>query len=193
MSYYFSNDETVKKNEVEHQVFIKEKKFLFITDNGVFSKRGLDFGTRTLLENLPKIEGEVLDFGCGYGPIGIYIKKTCNCNVDMIDINKRSLHLSHQNAIKNNVAVNIFESNIYENITKKYDYIITNPPIRVGKEILYRILFEGMHYLKKDGELWFVIHKDQGAKTVFRDLQKEYFAELITKNKGFYIICVKNR
>lgn len=193
MSHYFSNDETVKKNEIEHQVIIKEKSFVFITDNGVFSKRGLDFGTRTLLENLPKIEGDVLDFGCGYGPIGIFLKKTYICNVDMIDINHRCLYLARQNAIKNNVSVNIFESNIYENIAKKYDYIITNPPIRVGKEILYRVLFEGIHYLKKDGELWLVIHKDQGAKTVLRDLQREFLTKLITKNKGFYVICVHKR
>ena len=102
----------------------------------------------------------VLDFGCGYGPIGIYIAKNTNANVDMIDINERALKLSKDNAKINKVDVNIFESDIYTNITKKYDYIITNPPIRVGKKILYKILIGAKDYLKKEGHLIFVINKD---------------------------------
>ncbi len=194
MSYYFSNDENVKTNEIEHQVYIDGLPFTFITDNGVFSKKGLDFGTRTLLENLSEqIKGEVLDFGCGYGPIGIFLKRKYCVTVDMVDINKRSLVLAVKNAAKNDVDVNIFESDIYENIKKEYDFIITNPPIRVGKEILYKILFDAYEYLKSNGELWIVIHKDQGAKTVLRDLNQKYDAKLITKNKGFYVICSKKR
>lgn len=189
MSYYFSNDESVKSNEIEHQVRISEETFTFVTDNGVFSKRGLDFGTRTLLESLPEIKGEVLDFGCGYGPIGIFLKKKYCCNVDMVDINKRSLHLAELNARKNRVEVHAFESNIYEFIDKKYDFIVTNPPIRVGKDILYQILFGAYEHLKENGSLWLVIHKDQGAKTVLRDLGKQFDTKLITKNKGFYVIC----
>ena len=189
MSYYFSNDENVKSNEIEHQVKIGDTSFTFITDNGVFSKKGLDFGTRTLLESLENVSGEVLDFGCGYGPIGIFIKKKYSCNVDMVDINKRSLHLAEKNAIKNGVEVNVFESNIFENVTKKYNFIVTNPPIRVGKEILYQILFGAYDYLEQNGELWLVINKDQGAKTVLRDLSEKYSTRLVTKNKGFYIIC----
>lgn len=194
MSYYFSNDESVKKNEQEHQVSVGGLSFSLTTDNGVFSKRGLDFGTRTLLENLPDdIHGEILDFGCGYGPIGIFLKKRYSCNVDMVDINKRSIALATKNASKNHVEVNIFESNIYEKITKQYDFIVTNPPIRVGKEILYKILIGAYEYLKENGELWLVIHKDQGAKTVLRDLKEKYEVELMKKNKGFYVICAKKR
>lgn len=189
MSYYFSNDETIKTKEIEHYVKIDNISFTLITDNGVFSKRGLDFGTRTLLETLPNLTGNILDFGCGYGPIGIFIQKKYSLNVDMVDINKRSLTLAKKNAIKNKVKVNIFESNIYEKIEKKYDYIITNPPIRVGKEILYKILMGAYEHLKENGQLWLVIHKDQGAKTVLRDLNTKYEAQVIKKNKGFYIIC----
>ena len=76
MSYYFSNDDTVKREIKKHDVIINNTKFSFYTDNGVFSKKGLDFGTRALLESLKDVSGDVLDFGCGYGPIGIFIKKT---------------------------------------------------------------------------------------------------------------------
>lgn len=191
MAHYFTN-EYVESKEIKTNAIINDTKITLITDNGVFAKKGIDFGTKLLLSNLKEIKGDVLDFGCGYGPIGIYIKKEFDCNVDMIDINKRALNLAKKNAKENNVDVTIFESNIYENIRKKYNYIITNPPIRVGKKILYEILFEAKNHLIKKGELWLVIHKDQGAKTLVKDLQNHYEVNVIDKNKGFYIICAIN-
>ena len=195
MGHYFENDETLISNEKERQVFIKNEKFKFITDNGVFSKSGLDFGTRTLLEtiDLDKITGKVLDFGCGYGPIGIYLAKKQELEVHMIDINRRSLELARKNVNLNHVNVTIYESDIYSNVNDKFDFIISNPPIRVGKKILYKILFEAKQYLKPNGELWIVINKDQGAKSLVKDLSKEYETTVENKNKGFYIIKAINR
>ena len=191
MSHYFTND-YVESKEVKTKCIIKNTELTLITDNGVFSKKGLDFGTRTLLETIDNISGQVLDFGCGYGPIGIYLKKTYDVEVDAVDVNERALNLAKKNAELNKTNINIFESNIYENVNKKYDYIVTNPPIRVGKKILYQILFEAKEHLKENGKLWLVIHKDQGAKSLTKDLEKEYKVEIKNKNKGFYIICATN-
>ena len=193
MGHYFTNDSKLRSNENVVDVIIKKGKYSFITDNGVFSKKGLDFGTRTLLEalDLDSMKGTVLDFGCGYGPIGIFIKKNTNCIVDMIDINERSINLAKKNAKLNGVDVNIFLSDMYSNIHKKYDYIVTNPPIRVGKEILYKILFDAKNHLNENGELWLVINKDQGAKSLFQDLQQSYDVKIVEKNKGFFIILAK--
>ena len=191
MSHYFTND-YVESKEVKTKCIIKNTELTLITDNGVFSKKGLDFGTRSLLETIDNVSGQVLDFGCGYGPIGIYLKKTFDVEVDAVDINERAMNLAKKNAELNKTNINIFESNIYENVNKKYDYIVTNPPIRVGKKILYQILFEAKEHLNVNGELWLVIHKDQGAKTLAKDLEKEYKVEIKNKNKGFYIICARN-
>ena len=196
MAHYFENDDTLKSKERQILVKINNINFSFLTDYGVFSKNGLDFGTRTLLETLDtsKINGKVLDFGCGYGPIGIYIAKTTNSEVHMIDINRRVLGLARKNVNLNHVNVNIYESNIYEKVTEQFDYIISNPPIRVGKEILYKILFEAKEHLKENGELWIVVNKDQGAKSLVKDLEKEYSVEIKNKKKGFYIIqCLKTK
>ena len=194
MPHYFTND-YVKSEERIIEVIIKNNKLKFYVDNGVFSKKGLDFGTRTLLKNIDidRIKGEILDFGCGYGPIGIFIKKTTNANIDMIDVNERALNLAKKNAELNNVKVNIFKSDIYENINKKYDFIVTNPPIRVGKKILYQILFKANNYLKENGELWLVVNKNSGAKSLIKDLETTYDVTIVKKNKGFYIICAKKR
>ena len=195
MGYYFDKNTNVESNEVTIKAEICGKLYTFKTDNNVFSKKGLDFGTRTLLEslNVENISGDVLDFGCGYGPIGIYIKSNAGANVDMIDVNLRALNLAKINASLNKVDVNIFESDIYSNVNKKYDYIITNPPIRVGKKILYEILISAKDYLKESGHLIFVINKDQGAKSTMKDMEKYYKVKLINKNKGFFIIdCEKS-
>ena len=195
MAHYFENDENLKSKEQQILVNICDIPFQFMTDYGVFSKKGLDFGTRSLLETIDvsKIQGKVLDFGCGYGPIGIYIAKTTNSEVHMIDINRRVLGLARKNVSLNHVNVNIYESNIYENVKEKFDFIISNPPIRVGKEILYKILFQAKDYLNTNGELWIVINKDQGAKSVAKDLEKESFVDIVNKKKGFYIIKCKKK
>ena len=192
MSYYFTNDEKLKSEVKKISIIINNLSLSFYTDNGVFSKKGLDFGTRTLLENLPLLKGQILDIGCGYGPIGIYIAKKYNLSVDMVDINLRSLDLAFKNSLLNNVKTNVFESDLYSNITKKYDFIVTNPPIRVGKNILYKLLFEAKNYLNKNGELWLVVNKDQGAKSLVKDLSKEYETTVICKNKGFFVIRAIN-
>lgn len=194
MSHYFENDENIKSKERIIHVKIKNTELKFISDNGVFSKKGLDFGTRCLLENidLKNFKGNILDFGCGYGPIGIYLSKNLNIQIDMLDVNFRAIELARKNATLNNVNTNIFESYIYENVRKKYDFIVTNPPIRVGKKILYEILFKAKDYLNKNGEIWLVINKNQGAKSLVKDLEKQYKVFVISKNKGFYIIRAIN-
>lgn len=195
MGYYFDKNTNVESKENTTMAEIGGKIYTFKTDNNVFSKKGLDFGTRSLLESIDinNINGDVLDFGCGYGPIGIYIASNTNSNVDMIDINERALKLARNNADINKVDVNIFESDIYSNVTKKYDHIITNPPIRVGKKILYEILINAKEYLKENGHLIFVINKDQGAKSTMKDMEKYYNVKLINKNKGFFIIDCEKR
>lgn len=191
MSHYFINDDNLKNDRRKNEVFIQNKKFTFWVDNGVFSKRGLDFGTRTLLDSLPfdLIKGSVLDFGCGYGPIGIVIAKLTDTEVDMLDVNERALSLAKKNIIENKVEANVIKSDLYSNIFKKYDYIVSNPPIRVGKEMLYKILFGAKDYLKENGQLWIVVNKNQGAKTLAKELEQFYKVTIVCRNKGFFVIC----
>lgn len=195
MSQYFDNAD-LKSNIEKYKTRIFDKEFCFNTDNGVFSKSKLDFGTRCLLENLPleEIKGEILEVGCGYGVIPIILTRTVDKieSFDAVDVNKRALHLAEMNK-KENFApkVNFFLSNCYKNINKKYDVIISNPPIRAGKNIVYEIVMNARNYLKEDGKLFIVINKDQGAKSLYKDLEKVYKCELINKKKGFWIIkCI---
>jgi 16S rRNA (guanine1207-N2)-methyltransferase len=88
--------------------------------------------------------------------------------------------------------VNVFESNCYSNVNKSYDYIITNPPIRAGKKIVYEILLKAYEHLNDNGELWFVIRKDQGALSAKRDVEEVFNnCEVMEKDKGFFILRAK--
>ncbi len=194
MSHYFENDQNLPSNLKKTTTTLFNQNFIFYTDNGVFAKHGLDYGSRLLLESLPyeELEGPILDVGCGYGVLGIIINKKTNLAIDMIDINKRALHLSKRNVKENKCSnINIFESNCYENINKKYNTIITNPPIRAGKKVVYEILLNARNYLTNNGVLYLVIRKEQGALSTISDLKKYYNVSIINKSKGFFIISAK--
>ncbi len=190
MGHYFTN-EKLPSNVKKVDTFVLGHGFSFFTDNGVFSKDGLDFGSRLLLETIPleEVGGKILDMGCGYGVLGIVVGKITSAHVDMVDVNLRALHLAERNAKLNGVSrFNVFESNAYENIISKYSTIITNPPIRAGKKVVYDITMNAKDYLEDDGKLFLVIRKEQGAKSLIVDLKKIYNVEVLEKSKGFYII-----
>lgn len=190
MGQYFTNQK-LKSNIKKINCLVRRKKFEFYTDNGVFSKDGLDFGSRLLLDAIPleEVGDKILDMGCGYGVLGIIIGKITGAYVDMVDVNLRALHLTKRNGIENKVDnINVFESNCYENINDKYSTIITNPPIRAGKHIVYDIVMNAKDHLIDGGNLFIVIRKEQGAKSLIIDLKKIYTIDILEKKKGFYII-----
>ena len=194
MAQYFDNID-LKSELRKFTVEIFDLSLEFYSDNGVFCKDRLDFGTRLLLENIDfsNVSGNILDVGCGYGPIGIIANKISGCGITMCDVNKRALHLAEMNCKTNKVDAKIIESNCYSNITGKFETIITNPPIRAGKKIVYEIVFGAKDYLTDNGSLYLVIHKDQGAKSLIKDLEKEYNLEVLKKDKGFFVIKCKKR
>ncbi len=192
MSHYFLNDNNLVSEIKPFDISINNNRFTFNTDNGVFSKGELDFGTNLLIRNVLKlnVSGDILDLGCGYGAIGIILAKITNSSITMSDVNKRALHLTKMNAKKNNVVVDVIESDGYDNITNKFDYVISNPPIRVGKKILYKLLLDTKSHLKENGKLIIVVRKEQGALSLIKDMSNDYKVEVLDKDKGFYIIML---
>lgn len=191
MEHYFTNSYSLKSEIVRVDTEVNSVSYYFYTDNGVFSKGELDFGTELLLKTFKYTypqEKSLLDIGCGCGPIGIYALKL-GFTVDMSDINKRALHLSRMATKEQKLDANIFESDAYENINGKYDYIVSNPPIRVGKEKLYEIVMNAKDHLKSNGVLWLVVRKKQGADSLVKDMKQVYNTVSIeNKKKGFCII-----
>ncbi len=196
MGQYFTNDESLK-SEYRNLIYkYNDYVFNFTSDLGVFSKDRIDFASKLLVENYFKIGRKgvkVLDVGCGYGFIGITISKIMDSKVDMIDVNKRAIHLSNINIKNMNVNANAFLSDIYDGVNDKYDVIISNPPIRAGKAVYMNIIMNAKNYLKDDGEFYFVMNKDHGVKTVIEKIKNVYEVRLLDKEKGFFVILCKKR
>ena len=195
MSHYFENDQNLKSEIRELSYKYNSSFFTFYSDNGVFSKKNIDYGSRLLLETYLSNDNEskrVLDVGCGYGFIGIVIGVINNSYVDMIDVNKRAVHLTKRNIKRyKDFQGESFISDAYENINNKYDVIITNPPIRVGKDKVLEILEGAFDHLNDNGYLYYVIRKDQGALSIKKILENNRTVELINKDKGYFVYRVK--
>ena len=196
MSHYFENDDSIKNESNNFFKIIKNTKIVFETSGGIFSKRKVDVGTEVLLTYLPNLDNikECIDCGCGYGVISIFLKKFYpNMKITAIDINKRALDFARKNAFKNSVDIIFKESNFFNGIDKKFNLIISNPPIRIGKEKLFSFYKDSKNHLTDDGVCLFVIAKDKGANSSFEYLKTIYKdVAILKKKKGYFIIMAKN-
>lgn len=194
-NYYFTKNPDVIHDEKEWTFELLNNEFKFTTDNGVFSKKTVDFGSRVLLNAFAQqeiIAGNILDVGCGYGPIGLAIAKDQpERQIDMTDVNELALELAKKNAEINKIInVSIFESAAYDNVTKTdYATIVTNPPIRAGKNVVHDILSGALDHLKVGGQLFAVLQKKQGAGSAQKKMTDVFGnCEIILKDKGYYIL-----
>lgn len=199
MSHYYLNDPLLASKESLINFEICGRKISLYSDNGVFSKGKLDEGTRLLLEAiLPlPLEGKILDLGSGIGTIGLTILRFFkDVEVTCSDVNLRALSLVNKNAVMLGVSnrISVLESDVFSNIAEdKFNYIITNPPIRAGKKVTYKMYEESIKHLISGGSLFVVIRKDQGASSAAKYI-KEIFGNilLVNRKKGYYIYQAKN-
>lgn len=191
MSHYFINDNNLKTAEKVFDFVLDNEFFQFKTDSGVFSKNGIDFGSYVLIKSIYKKDlGEnILDLGCGYGPIGIIIQRFVNKRVTAVDINAKAVTLAKENSLRNKVVINALECDDITTLNDKFDTVIFNPPIRSGKENIFCLYEKSYAVLKNGGYLYIVIQKKQGANSSFKKLT-ELFKEVIILDtvKGYQII-----
>jgi len=196
--HYYSQKPAVKNDQRYLKVRFLGKDFNFVTDSGVFSKQKIDFGTSLLIESFNGSKSaKVLDMGCGYGPLGIVVSSSMDSGkVILVDINERAIELTKRNIVLNeesiskNIELSAIQSDGFTRIDEmEFNYILFNPPIRAGKTLVYKLYEQALQYLDKDGELWIVIRKKQGAlssieklKTIFNKI------EVINREKGYYIL-----
>lgn len=194
--HYYTPQPTAQHKKASVTFAYRGHELTLETDSGVFSRTELDQGTRILINALPEeLEGSVLDMGCGYGAIGIAIKQHWpQTTVTMADINERALGLAKLNALHNRVGCETVASDGFMQLSgRRYDVVITNPPIRAGKAVIYRMFADAQAALHADGRLYLVIRKQQGAPSALNYL-RTLFARcaVIEKEKGFWVIlCQK--
>jgi 16S rRNA (guanine1207-N2)-methyltransferase len=193
-NHYFSENPGIESKKETWDFMLKDMKFRFTTDAGVFSKKEVDFGSRVLIESFeaPDIQGDYVDVGCGYGPIGLSLAKAePGRKVHMIDINERAVELAKINAEQNKVEnVKIKKSYLFSEVDhSQFAAVITNPPIRAGKAVVHQIFEEAYDKLCDGGELWVVIQKKQGAPSAIEKISERFGqVDTVAKKKGYYII-----
>ncbi|MBR2567480.1 MAG: class I SAM-dependent methyltransferase [Paenibacillus sp.] len=191
-NHYYSDKPQTAHDRKTTEVVLRGYSLRLVTDAGVFSKNGIDYGSRVLIDAMELQSGaQVLDVGCGYGPIGLTAAKLVpDGHVTMIDINERAVELSRENAKENGISnVTIMQSNLLTGIKQHdFDVILTNPPIRAGKETVHAIFEQSYLHLKTGGALWIVIQKKQGAPSAKAKLESLFTrVEEVTKDKGYRI------
>ena len=201
MNHYFSEKPEIKSEKKRIKYTIQNKKFEFITDNGVFSKSKVDFGTDLMLnEFLKKNRGlevekiKILDIGCGYGAVSVILKSFYpEISITLSDVNERALELSEENLKKYGINdYHIIKSDAFEKITEKFDVILSNPPIRAGKDIIFKIYSEAYEHLNENGQFYCVIQTKHGAKSTQKKLMEIFGnCDTVTIDGGYRIFLSK--
>lgn len=191
--YYSKTQSDLESKPSQYTFNYKNNTFVFHTDAGVFSKDYIDYGSFVMLNTFEPndIDLPILDMGAGYGPIGIVVSRLYDKDVVMCEINERAYELNLKNISQNNAhRAKVYHSDLYEAIQNvKFSSIITNPPIRAGKSVVYAIYDGAYEQLAPNGELWVVIQKKQGAPSS-KDHLTELFGncEIVKKDRGYYIL-----
>lgn len=187
---YFAENPDAEHDIHELKVQLLGQKMTFLTDAGVFSKKMIDYGSQALLKCLDFHKQEsVLDVGCGYGTLGLTLVKAKEVEATLVDINQRALDLARQNAERNQVLATIFQSNLYQNVEGRFHHIISNPPIRAGKQVVHEVITGSYTHLLDGGDLTIVIQKKQGAPSAKAKMEEVFGnCEILKKDKRYYIL-----
>ncbi len=196
LQHYYKDDQKELNNRKEISFRFLSINYTFVTADNIFSKDKVDTGSSLLLETALKagIKDRVLDYGCGYGVVGIVLSKEGydSFGLDVVD---RALDLSMINNDLN--KTNFKVAKVSDDLSKynnEFNTVLLNPPIRAGKEVIYSMFKNAYNFLKPEGTLYIVIRKQHGALSAIKELET-YFDQVsvIKKSKGFFIIeSVKN-
>ncbi|AZR74703.1 16S rRNA methyltransferase [Anoxybacter fermentans] len=192
--HYFSQNPEVEHDFHEIVVELRGRKYIFLTDAGVFSRKRIDRGTELLIKAMQiKLSDKVLDMGCGYGPIGIVAADLAlEGQVVMVDINQRAVELAKENLERNCITnARVILSDGFSNVEDKdFDVILMNPPFRAGKKVVYPLIEKSREHLKPGGLLYTVCRTRQGAKSLAKKIEK-VFGEVdeVDKGSGYRVYC----
>lgn len=189
--HYYTSTPTSEHEARSFRAVFAGRVLAFDTDAGVFSKQHVDPGSELLCSALPEeLSGDVLDMGCGWGAMTVLtLARFPKLNITMADVNERALSLAVANVEKNRMQARAVLSDGFERIEGMFDAVITNPPIRAGKAVIYKMFEDAKAHLKPGGMLVLVIRKQQGAPSALKFLKTLYRkAEVIARDGGYWII-----
>ena len=189
MSHYYTDNSQLASNPRSFDYYFDNEKFIFTTDNGVFCKENVDYGSYLLIKNTFRqaLGNKLLDLGCGWGPVGIIIKRfNPDIEVTAVDVNSRAVQLTNLNAVQNKTLIKACLCTDILTLNLLFDSIILNPPIRAGKVVIYDLYDKAYHTLRENGSLYIVIQKKQGASSSVNKLSELFKTVTVLDREGGY-------
>ena len=192
MNHYYTDNKDLDSNRKEFEYYFDNEVFRFTTDNGVFSKKSVDYGSYILVKSIYKkdLGSTLLDLGSGYGPIGIILKRFHpELDVEMVDVNSRAVELCQLNSSNNSTDIKVHLCDDISKLDNKFDTIVLNPPIRAGKAVIYSLYEKSKEMLNEDGHFYIVIRKAQGAQSSIKKLETLFnTVRTIERDSGYLVI-----
>lgn len=191
VSHYFIEDPNLAHQVEAFSYYFGDRRFRFESDAGVFSPGHVDPATDLLLHQLPALSGEVLDLGCGWGPVGTVLGALYpeTARITMSDVNGRALALAERNSRANGVEAACVLSDGFEGLEGPFDAVVLNPPIHAGKSVIFGFYEGAFSHLREKGRLFVVIQKKHGAESTIARLEELFGGcEILYRKKGMYVL-----
>lgn len=192
--HYFSKKQTSPFIAKKIKIFARGLSTQLYTAGGVFSPKYLDAGTKILLDNaIMENDWEVLDLGCGYGPVGIVLMKIYKrLKVTFADVNERALKLCRMNLHLHRITGRVIESDAYDLVDGQFDTILLNPPQTAGKDVCLKMIEGAPQHLKQGGILQMVARHTKGGKSLSEHMEKVFGnVKDIAKKSGYRVYVSK--
>lgn len=195
MSHYFDPRPTSASRPAEVRWRLPDGEFTLQTDRGVFGYGAADPGTKLLLLSVPPppAEGDLLDLGCGAGPVAITLaRRSPRATVWAVDVNERARHLTRRNAEVNGLSNVVVAAPEEVPATLRFGTIWSNPPIRIGKQALHDLLLTWLGRLRDNGAAYLVVHQHLGADSLRRWLdQQGWPTRRVALGAGYRVLEVR--
>lgn len=193
MNHYFTNDASVQSDPISIPFWCGTKCLTFLTDHGVFSYKEIDDASLKMVQKTQRPSGDVLDLGCGYGFVGIYLKtKYPEIQLTQSDVNERAIKLCKQNCQINNIDSTVLVSDGFNEMKDSFDYIYLNPPIHAGKDLCRRLIDQALSHLNENGCVVVVIRKKHGAKSYIKWFEDQHYNySMLDKKDDIYVISLQ--
>ncbi|NLK87338.1 MAG: class I SAM-dependent methyltransferase [Clostridiaceae bacterium] len=189
--HYYTEHPTSEIRERSFTQNIRNTELSLLSVSGVFAfENKVDKASELLIKAFAPSGGTVLDLGCGYGAIGLFIKAMFkDQTVYLSDINERAVEYALQNARNNRLEITAIKSDLFsafENTT--FDDIVTNPPFAAGKKILSSLIEQAYDYLNTNGALWITAYHNKGGSTLKKMMEERFSnVEDVEKSGGIRV------
>lgn len=188
--HYYTQNPNSKKIIREFTASIGEIECTFVTASGLFSLDHLDIGSLVLISycDISNVS-TLLDLGCGYGAVGIFLKKMHpHLNITATDINERAIEYTKKNVVLNNVEIEAFQSDGFTNISQSFDCIVLNPPQSAGKKVCEALILDAKSHLNRGGSLQIVARAKKGGKALSEFMESVYGNVTVLKRKSGFSV-----